>query len=84
MDDAHFFASNAWVFILKVLVFYCFLLTCGTRFPLSMKETVYNSYIRPAFLYGCEVWCVKGKQDENLVIDKEIYGEGSMWSSAQR
>ena len=29
------------------------------RFPLRMKGAVYESYLRPAILYGSEAWCLK-------------------------
>ena len=29
------------------------------KFPLRLKEAVYESYIRPAILYGSEAWCLK-------------------------
>ena len=30
----------------------------GRRFPLKLKE-LFTSYVRPAILYGSEVWCLK-------------------------
>ena len=32
----------------------------GRTFPLRMKGAVYGGYIRPAILYGCEAWYLKG------------------------
>ena len=37
----------------------CCELLYGRRFHLMQKETVYNSYIKPAILYECEAWCLK-------------------------
>ena len=37
----------------------CGELLYGRRFPLKLKGAVYNSYIRPAILYGSEAWCLK-------------------------
>ena len=31
----------------------------GRKFPLRLKGAVYESYIRPAILYGSEAWCLK-------------------------
>ena len=31
----------------------------GRRFPLMLKGAVYESYVRPAILYGSEAWCLK-------------------------
>ena len=33
-------------------------LLCGRRFPLRLKWAVYESYVRPAMLYGSEAWCL--------------------------
>ena len=30
----------------------------GRRFPLRVKGSVYESYVRPAILYGSEAWCL--------------------------
>ena len=30
----------------------------GRRFSLRLKRVVYESYARPAILYGCEAWCL--------------------------
>ena len=30
----------------------------GWRFPLWLKKAVYESYVRPAILYGSEAWCL--------------------------
>ena len=33
---------------------------CVVRgFPVEVKRTVYESYVRPSILYGSEVWCLK-------------------------
>ena len=37
----------------------CGELLYGRRFPLELKWAVYESYIRPAILYGREAWCLK-------------------------
>ena len=37
----------------------CGKLLYGKRFPLSIKGTVYNSYVGPAMLYGNEAWYQK-------------------------
>ena len=37
---------------------YCELLY-GRRIPLKLKGAVYESYLRPAMLYGSEAWCLK-------------------------
>ena len=37
----------------------CSELLHGRRFPLKLNWGVYKSYIRPAILYGSEVWCLK-------------------------
>ena len=29
------------------------------RFPIELKGAVYESYVRPAILYGSEAWCPK-------------------------
>ena len=29
------------------------------RFPLRLIGAAYKSYVRPAILYGSEVWCLK-------------------------
>ena len=31
----------------------------GRRFPAKLKGAVFKSYVRPAILYGNEVWCLK-------------------------
>ena len=31
-------------------------LCCGRGFPLRLKGAVYESYVRPAMLYGSEAW----------------------------
>ena len=31
------------------------------RFPLKLKGAVYGRYVRPAILYECEAWCLKGE-----------------------
>ena len=37
----------------------CGVLLYGRRFPLRQKGAVYESYVRPAILYGGEAWCLK-------------------------
>ena len=37
----------------------CCELLYGRRFPLRLKEAVYESYVLPAILYGSEAWCLK-------------------------
>ena len=36
----------------------CGELLYGRRFPLRLKGAVYKSYMRPAILYGSELWCL--------------------------
>ena len=36
----------------------CGELVYGRRFPLRPKGAVYESYVRPAILYGSEAWCL--------------------------
>ena len=36
----------------------------GRRFPLTLKEAVYGSCVRPAILYGSEAWCLKKSEIE--------------------
>ena len=35
-------------------------------FPLMLKGTVYESYVRPAILYGSEAWCLKESEMDIL------------------
>ena len=50
----------------------CGELLYGRRFPLRLKGAVYESYVRPAMLYGSEAWCLiegemgiyKGQRDQ--------------------
>ena len=37
----------------------CGELLYGKRFPLSLKGSVYETYVRPAILYGSEALCLK-------------------------
>ena len=37
----------------------CSELLYGRRCPLRLKRAVYESYVRPAILYGSEAWCLK-------------------------
>ena len=37
----------------------CGELLYGRRFPPRLKGAVYESNVRPALLYGSEVWCLK-------------------------
>ena len=37
----------------------CSELLYGWSFPLMLKGAVYWSYLRPAILYGSEVWCLE-------------------------
>ena len=37
----------------------CNEMLCGRRFPLGLNGAGYESYVRPAMLYGCEAWCLK-------------------------
>ena len=32
---------------------------CIRRFPIQLKEAVYECYVRPAILYGGEAWCLR-------------------------
>ena len=61
----------------------CGELLCGRRFRLRQKGAVYKSYVRPAILYGCEVWCLK-ESDVGIFPRTEIDGESNVWSTAQR
>ena len=36
----------------------CGVLLYGWRFPLMLKEVVYEIYVMPAILYGSEAWCL--------------------------
>ena len=45
----------------------------GMRFPLILKGAVNKSYVRPAMLYGSEVWRLKESEMEIL-----RWTEGSM------
>ena len=36
------------------------------RFPLMLKGTVYEIYVRPVILYGSETWCLKESEMEIL------------------
>ena len=47
---------------------------CGKRFPIKLKGGVYKNYVRPAILYGSEVWCMS-----DFAKDKELNGESNMW-----
>ena len=44
-------------------MFFSMLMECGELlyaiFPLRLKEIVYESYVRPAMLYGSEAWYLK-------------------------
>ena len=40
----------------------CGELLYGRTFPLGLKGAVYESYIRPAIMYGCEEWCLKDNE----------------------
>ena len=46
------------IFYLNEIKIYCKLLY-GKRFSLRVKKVFYESYVRPAILYGTEAWCVK-------------------------
>ena len=37
----------------------CDELLYGRRFPLRMSGSVFESFVRPAILYGSEAWCLK-------------------------
>ena len=37
----------------------CGMLLYGKIFPLLLTGVAYKSYIRPAILYGMEIWCLK-------------------------
>ena len=37
----------------------CNELLYGRRFPLKLKGAVYESYVRPSVLYGCESCCLR-------------------------
>ena len=43
-----------WVMFME-----CGELLYGRRFPLMLKGAVYESYVKPAILYGSEEWCLK-------------------------
>ena len=42
----------------------CGELLYGRRFPPKLKGAVHKSYVRPAILYGSEVWCLKESEME--------------------
>ena len=53
----------------------CSELLYDKKLPLKLKEAVYNSYVRPAKLYGSEAWCLKENEmgilqrtERNMVI----------------
>ena len=60
----------------------CSKLLCGKRFSLQLKWVVYKSYVRPAILYGSEIWCMK-KREEGILQKTDIRVE-NVWSTAQR
>ena len=35
------------------------------KFHLKLKEDVFKSYLRPANLHGCKVWCLKESETKN-------------------
>ena len=37
----------------------CGELLYSRKFPLRLKGVVYKSYVRPAILYGSEMWCLR-------------------------
>ena len=38
----------------------------GRRFSLRLERAVYQSYVRPAMLYGSETWCLRECEMVNL------------------
>ena len=44
----------------------CSELLFGRRFPLRLKEAVYESYVSPTVLYGSEGWCLKESEMDIL------------------
>ena len=53
------------------------------RFSLGLKGAVYKSFVRPAILYGIDVWCLKAS-DICIFQRTEIQGERNVWCIAQR
>ena len=53
-------------------------------FPLRPKEAVYESYVRPAILYGSDAWCLKESEMGILQRTEGSIGERNVWSTAQR
>ena len=55
----------------------CVELLYGWRFPLRLKWAVYESYVRPAILYGSEASEVvpEIKQNGNFTKDRLIHGD---------
>ena len=47
-----------------------------------LNGPVYESYVRPAILYGSESWCLK-ECEMGIMKDRMIHGESNVWSAAQ-
>ena len=45
----------------------------GWRFPIKLKGAVYESYTRPAILYGSEAWCLKKVRWEFYERQKDLW-----------
>ena len=58
-----------------VMFWECSELLFGRRFPLMLKGAVYESYVRPAMLYGSESWCLKVRWEFYI---GQIHGENSV------
>ena len=52
------------------------------RFPLRLKGAVYESYVRPAMLYGSETWCLR-EREMGVLRRTETHGERDVWSTTQ-
>ena len=50
----------------------CDVLLYARRFPLCLKGAVYESYARPAILYGSDEWCLKESEIRILEIYKFV------------
>ena len=37
-----------------------------------LKGIVYKSYVRPAILCGCEVWCLDENEKENSAKNRDV------------
>ena len=49
----------------------CGELLYGRLFPLRLKGAVYESYVGPSMLYGCEAWCLEKVSWEFYKVQKD-------------